>query len=209
MNFGEFKALVRSWLNQDTSTLPDNVLDSVVNICRREILRKCDLRYGEASATVQTSAGTTDYSLPTGWSRPHTVWYLTSEGAFRPVYYLTKEEFDRRFPDPTGNPGAPGYYTVWGGQVSFGPTPDSVYNIKFTYYRFLPDLSGDSDTDDLLDTAWEALLFYCLWYLCFYFFNDNRADRFRQLALEHVGDLGREYRRSASAARRPVSREVT
>ncbi len=207
MTFEDMKTEMGTWLSADTTRLPTVTRGVIINICQRELLRTNNLRFGEVTTDIVTANGTPDYSLPTGWSHPYSLWYYSSGKTN--VDYRTKEEFDIIYPNATAK-GDPIHYTVWGNKVYFGPTPNAVFNVHANYYRVLPDLSDGSpnNTNAFVENAWEAIFFRSLWYATKFMIEDARESVWASMAQLFENKLIIEHARARSAGRRPVTREA-
>lgn len=202
--FATLQAKIISWLNVDTTRL--SIAGDLINMAQRELLRKHDLRFGETSDTFATADGDNDYDLPTGFSRPHSLWYTdpdTSAVVF--VTYLPKDEFDARYPDATKK-AKPGNYTFWGQTLYLGKTPDQIITINRNYYKLLADLSADGDSNDFTDNAWEAIFFKALTLSSLYMVEDARMPVWQAKAKQLEDDLVEEHRRARSVGRIPQNR---
>lgn len=195
------------WIGANALRFADSVRGDIVNMARRELSRLHDLRFNEVSDTLNTVASTRSYALPTGWSRPHTLWYTHPDNGNQ-VYldYLSRQAFDINFPDATAT-GKPTAYTVWGGNLLLGKTPDAVLTINRNYYRILADLSADGDEDDLMTQAWEAVHFKGLVLASEYLVEDPRIPTWKAQAERFENDLVIEHARGRSAGRRAESQE--
>lgn len=201
--FEDLKSYLGDWLNVNTTRLPDSVRGILVNMAMRQLLRKYDLRFGEHSDTFQTADGTASYALPDRFSRHYTIWYQdTDDSAVRELKYYEKREFDKVFPDPTKT-GKPGFFTVWGHEITLGRTPDRTLTVVRNYYRILPDLVDGSpnNTNDFVEDAWEAIFFKALTLSTLYTIEDARMQLWQAQAMEHESELVREYQRARSVIR--------
>ncbi len=204
--FADAKLALGQWLGMNAVRLPDEVRGDILNMARRELSRLYDLAFNEVEDSFTTEAGERAYDLPAGWSRPYQLWYTHPEhGGVVTLDLLSREAFDRRFPDETTT-GKPTAYTVWGGQLLLGQTPDRALTIHRTYYRILPDLAG-TQTDDLMDQAWEVVHFKALADVSRYGIEDARIPMWQARARDLEDQLVIEHSRARSAGRRPVSQE--
>lgn len=207
-NFTQIKAAIVDWLNLDAVRLPDSVQGDIVNIVMRRVCRLHDLSYNEASDTFVTVANQRGYSLPATWSRPHTLWYLDTEVS-SVVYldYLSKQEFDAKYPDQTKT-SKPEAYTVWGSELQLGKTPDRIITINRNYYEILADLVASSaETNRFTINAWEVLLFLSLVEATEYGIEDERVPMWQKKANDMLNELLIEHARAKSVGRKAVSEE--
>lgn len=205
MNFGQLKQAVWDWLGVGQERLPASTCGQIINICQKELLRRYDLRFGEYTYTFNLVANQREYDLPEGFSRPYQM-YAVRGGRKFDISFLTREEFLVKFGSGTDT-GVPINYTIYADKILFGPTPAASATAYFDIYRLLPDLVSDTDTNDLLEKAWEVILFMALEYATTYLIEDARAQLWAAKADKLIGQLVREYSRSFAAARRPVTQE--
>ena len=206
-DFVAIKTAMGDWLNVDTTRLPDAIRGDMINIIRRELLRKRDLRFGETSDTFSTIASTRDYALPTGWSRPLSLWYQNPDSlAITFITYLDKDEFDLKFPDQTKE-NDPVNFTVWAGNIQLGKTPKRIITTNRNYYKILADLSNGSPSDSMTDDAWEILLYGALVEASRFGIEDVRIPMWAARHKDLEDQLTMEHRRARTSARIAQSRE--
>ena len=210
-NFTDIKGYLGDWLGSDTTELPDSVRGIIVNITARQILRNNELRFGETSDTFLTIASpvTPDYTYPTGWSKPYSLWYVHPT-TLNPVYLTyepSKAEFDVKFPDTTETD-LPTHYTIWGNKIRLGKSPDRILTINRNYYKILADLvTTSNETNAFTDEAWEVLLFNCFEFAELYGVEDERIPRWVAKGRKMLDDLVSEHARARSIPTRGQSRE--
>lgn len=207
MTFLEYQNNLGDFLSTGTNRLPTSVRKLLVNLSRRFLLRRYDLSFGEATATINTVAGTRTYSLPTNFSRALDVYYVAS-GVRKPIDEKKgKEVFNALWPDPTVR-GSPIDWVAFGGLLWVGPTPDAVYAITLDHYALPADLTQDADHTALDDVAWEAVLYGALTLSEGYMVEDERMATWAAQAKMFEEALQTEYRRAARSATRPESTEA-
>lgn len=206
MTFEELKAQMQAWLSVDTTRLPAATCGLAINMAQYD-LRLLDLRCFEATATINTTASQAYSSLPSRWSRPLGMLYVTAD-ATKYINYISKEEFDNRYAYcAPASYGIPDHYTEWGGKLYWGPTPAAVYAITHNYMQTLPDLAdgAPNNTNDLVATAWPAVFFGALAYVCTYIIEDARKSIFAAEAALQANKLQVEHTRARCSGRRPES----
>lgn len=200
---------MQEWLHVDSVRLPDTAAGLCLNLIQREALRKNDLRFGETEDSFQATAGDREYDLPTGWSRPLSLWFVNPSTESKvDIVRLEKDEFDGIHTEGlTQN--TPRHYTIWGSVLLLGPTPDATLTIYRNYYRLLPDLVPGSpgNTNDFVTNAWEVLFFGALAFASQYMLEDPRAPMWQALYMQKLTDLDGEHRREKASGRIPQSRE--
>lgn len=200
---------MQSWLSMNTTRLPNAIATDCINLVQRSLCRRHDLRFFEYSDTMATVIGTQTYAVPSNWSRPYRLsWWDSETSTTVELVNKSKEELDRLFPDPTRT-GKPAYYTLWGGLIYLGYTPDRVVTINRTYYRFLPDLAdgNPNNTNDLCTFAWDILFFGALVEATGYGFEDTRMPLWEAKYRALEADLVSEHARAWSSGRVQQSEE--
>ena len=196
----QLMAALGDWLNLDTTELPDSVRTDIINLTKRTIMRKNDLRFGETSDTFATVVDQQPYALPTGWSKPHSLWY-TDPVTTNPVFLIKKEkdELDDLFPDLTDTD-LPTHYAIWGSNILLGKVPDQIVTINRNFYRVLPDYVTTSlESDAFNNEAWEVLLFNSFALAEQYGIEDERISTWVALGKQMLDDLVFEHERSKGA----------
>lgn len=133
--YTELQAAVASWLKRSdlTSIIPDLIV-----LAEARIARDLRIRAQITFATLSTVASQDYQSLPAGFLEIENITLATD--IERTLTYETPEQLDARFPLGSGN-GMPAAYSILGDRIYFGPCPDSVYSVKFTYYSRIAALS--------------------------------------------------------------------
>jgi len=207
VTFENLKTKLGDWLDMDTTRLPDSVRGDIINIVMREILRKRDLRFGETSDTFATVASTRNYLLPTGWSRPQSLWYQNPDTlGITFLTFLNKDEFDLKFPDSTKE-ADPSNFTVWAGNIQLGKTPERILTINRNYYAILADLTDADPSDQMTTDAWEVLLYGALVEASRFGIEDPRIPMWATRHKDLEDQLTMEHRRARTSARIAQSRE--
>lgn len=209
MTLTELQTAIGDFLSTSTGRLSTANRTLLVNLSRRYLTRQFDLRVGETSATFNTVASTKSYALPTGYSRPLQLWYVSpSTGERIQVNPIDqKAEFDNLYPSPTTVLGLPIDFTVWGTNFQLGPTPDQIVTVNVDYYKTPADFTAGADHDDLTDNYWEAVLFRALAEASRYMIEDERAPMWEERARFFEGQLVQEQSRARFSAGRIVSEE--
>lgn len=205
MNFGELKAALGTWLDKDTDSLPDAIRGQIVNMAIKQYLRSLDLAFGEATADVVTVPSQQWSALPVGFSRPFSMYYIGTDGGRVVVDYLTKEEFDIKYPSAVV--GDVVHYTIWAGKLWWGLTPATAVTMKFNHFKYLADLSASGDSNDFTDTAWDLLLFRSLSLCSIFGIEDSRMGMWQMEADRQEAKVLIEHTRRRTVGRRPHTRE--
>lgn len=214
--FTELKTSIGQWLGidleDDATRLPDAVRGDIINICMRDYLRRRESRFSEFSDTFATIASpvTPTYAVPTGWSRPKSLWYASPDDSTN-IIFLTlrdKDEFDSLYPDSTQT-ADPESYTVWQEKIYLGKSPKRVLTIHRNYWRLLADLADVTPNNENIFTqqAWEYLLFASLVMATEFGVEDARAPIWERERAKIEVALDLEDTRRVQTGRTPQSRE--
>lgn len=206
LTFQQMKDRLADWLGADNEIrFPDSVRGDLINMARRELSRRYDLIYNEVTDSMDTVAGQRDYDVPTGWSRPLSLWYLHS-GKKIDLDYLRKTDFDTAWPDASDQD-LPAQFTVWGGKIQLAPTPGEVLPVIRNYYVVLPMLSNAEDADLLMANGWECVLFLALAEASKYMLEDPRVPMWQARSQELLAGLVHESARARTMPIVPQGRE--
>jgi hypothetical protein len=164
--------------NPDYTRFPQDVRKAIINQVRREISLRRDLRFFEATGTINAVDGDYDYALPSTWGRPYMMWRYDSNNNLVQLSNLTREEWRQKYDPDSSQEAAPDYYCIWGSNFLVTPTPDTSYTLYYDYYKLPADLSADSDTDEFLNEGWDAILFYSCARACDFLMEPQRRGAF-------------------------------
>jgi hypothetical protein len=212
------------WTDTNSTRLDELYITRIVNGIIADLSRSADLLYNEFSETITTSANKWYYplsGLEGKFSRPFSMWYTDSEGAVSRVVYVTPEEFEKRYwkpqipsgipPDnsdePVGDTGLPKRYTIFAGDILFGPTPDAEYSLVFKYYGYPGDLISGTSTNDYLEYAWDIIQYGALAEVCKFLLEDNRIQLFASEYTRRKRRFFIEHARARTAGKRSQSHE--
>lgn len=117
---GKYEPLTKTWLND----------------AQRIMVRQCEIRTSQETASYTTTAGVSELELPEDFAR---LIDFTSESG--PIPQLKLPEYDA-LESVSGTPSA---YVPSGGDLVLYPTPDGAYAFTLRYWRLPKDMSADSD----------------------------------------------------------------
>lgn len=154
-NYTALQASIASWMNRTdlTAVIPD-----FVTITESKIARDLRLRNQLASTTLAVVGSVREVALPTGWLEFESVSIAGTPDSY--CQYVTSEFLDSRFPNGS-YAGKPGYFTVQGTNIVFGPFPDAAYTANASYYAAFAALST-ANANWLLTNAPNVYLYGCL-----------------------------------------------
>ena len=142
--FAQLKTAAANWL--DRSDLTDRIPEFITLAEARfnRVLRIRDME--TVSTAISTTAGTREYSLPTGFVQMRE--FHLSTDPITPLSYITPEMMSRIWAGSSR--GKPEVFTVIADKVRLGPNPDAVYTTSMLYYKKITALSDSATTNDML-----------------------------------------------------------
>ena len=180
MDYSTLITTIQQWLGidqeDDAERLPNAVVGSIINMVKRDYLRRRESRFSQKTATTSTVVNQRDYDQPSDFSKPRQLWYIhPTTGEKVTLQYYDKDEFDKLYPGSvvysTGGPytiagvdtstvvGDPEAWTIWAGRFLLAPVPDSVITLFNDYFCILADyVASSNETDRFMTEAWEYLL---------------------------------------------------
>ena len=196
--FAELKTAAANWL--DRSDLTDRIPEFITLAEARfnRVLRIRDME--TVSTAISTTAGTREYSLPTGFVQMKE--FHLSTDPITPLAYITPEMMSRMW---AGSAKAkPQVFTIIADNVRLGPNPDAVYTTSMLYYKTFTALSASNTTSDMLTNNPDVYLYGTLLEAEPFIMNDERvplwATAFKQ-AIDDIQNQDNKDRHSGSAMR--------
>ena len=196
--FAELKTAAANWL--DRSDLTDRIPEfiSLAEARFNRVLRIRDME--TVSTAISTTAGTREYSLPTGFVQMKE--FHLSTDPITPLAYITPEMMSRMW---AGSAKAkPQVFTIIADNVRLGPNPDAVYTTSMLYYKTFTALSASNTTSDMLTNNPDVYLYGTLLEAEPFIMNDERvplwATAFKQ-AIDDIQNQDNKDRHSGSAMR--------
>jgi len=153
-NYGELKTAVADWLDRDDLT---SVIPTFIDLAHAKLNRRLRVR----EMIQRSTAGiTTQFSnLPPDFLELRNIQLNVTIP--KSLEYVTIEQMDQE--RGLGNTARePVYYTLMGSTIEVFPTPDQSYTLELAYYKDIPTMSADSDTNWLLTKAPDAYLYGAL-----------------------------------------------
>jgi hypothetical protein len=199
VNFGQMRAQVLAWIKakSQSARLPDAVVNSLINLTVADILRENKLRFSEKSGSIAVGAGDVSAALPTGFIRAQSVRFIASASdAQTPLHPLLKRRFDLLYPRDSSNlvgVGAPVDFMVFGAAFVLGPRPEAAGTLYYDYDGLPADMVSDTETSDLMDAAWDVILFGTLIHASDYLVEDMRTGTWQARYTEAVRSLNAEH----------------
>ncbi len=181
--FAELKTAAANWL--DRSDLTDRIPEfiSLAEARFNRVLRIRDME--TVSTAISTSAGTREYSLPTGFVQMKE-FHLTTD-PITPLAYITPEMMSRMW---AGSAKAkPQVFTIIADNVRLGPNPDAVYTTSMLYYKTFTALSASNTTSDMLTNNPDVYLYGTLLEAEPFIMNDARVPLWLAAFEKAVSDI--------------------
>jgi len=181
--FAELKTATANWL--DRSDLTDRIPEFIALAEARfnRILRIRDME--TVSTAISTTAGTREYSLPTGFVQMKE-FHLTTD-PLTPLAYITPEMMTRIWAG--SGRGKPEVFTIIADNVRLGPNPDAVYTTSMLYYKTFTALSDSATTNDMLTNNPDVYLYGTLLEAEPFIMNDQRVQLWGMAFEKAIGDI--------------------
>ena len=181
--FAQLKTAAANWL--DRSDLTDRIPEfiSLAEARFNRILRTRDME--TVSTAISTSAGTREYSLPTGFVQMKE-FHLTTD-PLTPLAYITPEMMTRIWAG--SGQGKPEVFTIIADNVRLGPNPDAVYTTSMLYYKTFTALSDSATTNDMLTNNPDVYLYGTLLEAEPFIMHDQRVQLWGMAFEKAIGDI--------------------
>ena len=181
--FAELKTAAANWLDRSdlTARIPEFIALAEARFNR--ILRTRDME--TVSTAISTSAGTREYSLPTGFVQMKE-FHLTTD-PLTPLAYITPEMMTRIWAG--SGQGKPEVFTIIADNVRLGPNPDAVYTTSMLYYKTFTALSDSATTNDMLTNNPDVYLYGTLLEAEPFIMNDQRVQLWGMAFEKAIGDI--------------------
>ena len=181
--FAELKTAAANWL--DRSDLTDRIPEFIALAEARfnRVLRIRDME--TVSTAISTTAGTREYSLPTGFVQMKE-FHLTTD-PITPLSYITPEMMSRMWAGSTT--GKPMVFTIIADNVRLGPSPDAVYTTSMLYYKTFTALSDSNTTSEMLTNNPDVYLYGTLLEAEPFIMNDERVPLWLAAFEKAVSDI--------------------
>lgn len=160
--FGEIKARVGEYMTDLPDSAP-TLIGQWINHAARDAMERHNFRFMEATAAFTTSPGQRVLgAIPADWKEARALpWHIDGEGGGAGAtprefdWAATETETVRLFGDDSVlDRGAPKMLRQTETQLLIYPFPDDLsrwsdgnYRVRVPYWKYLPDLTGDADTN--------------------------------------------------------------
>lgn len=169
-DYGSLKAHLADTLNRDDLT---SVIPQFVEFAMADLNRKLRVRQQMVRAQGNVFSGNDKIRLPANFLAMRNIQVNTDP--IRGLEYATPERMDELRQSYNGGAnGEPVYYTVMGDNIFVVPTPDGTYQLEIGYYRDIPTLTSDSDTNFLITDHPDLITYGSLMHSAPYLQDDSR-----------------------------------
>ena len=169
-DYGSLKAHLADTLNRDDLT---SVIPQFVEFAMADLNRKLRVRQQMVRAQGNVFSGNDKIRLPANFLAMRNIQVNTDP--IRGLEYATPERMDELRQSYNGGAnGEPVYYTVMGDNIFVVPTPDGTYQLEIGYYRDIPTLTTDSDTNFLITDHPDLITYGSLMHSAPYLQDDSR-----------------------------------
>ena len=151
--YDELQAAVADWLARED--LETQIID-FITIGEARINR--ELRVREMIETVTDTVSTQELAVPADFIE--TLQFKINSDTPSPLEYRPVEDMERRTASETS--GVPVAFSVVGTNFRLFPTPDGEYTYTLEYYKKVPALTADNQTNWLLSKAPDVYLYAAL-----------------------------------------------
>lgn len=172
-DYASLKTAIANWLHRTdlTATIPEFVANAEAILNSRLKARAMETR-----STLATVANTAYLTLPTDMLEARRLTNTTDSSVYS-LKYVTPDDLARLYPYAAGY-GKPIVWTVIGGQIQMGPTPDGVYSLELTYLQRVPALSDSNTTNWLLTNSPNVYLYGALSEASIFIRDDDAAGKY-------------------------------
>jgi len=182
--YGELKASVASWL--DRSNLVDRVPEFIA-LGEDELFSV--LRIRQMVRRITATISTEYYPLPTDFIEAVNLQINTTPKLTHLKYY-SPEQMDLFL--SANYPGNPEYYTIVGDEFQFKPIFIQPEQVEIAYFARFPTLSGDNDSNWILQNQRGLYLYAALKQAEPYLDNNDEIGKWATLFNEKVSALNRQ-----------------
>ena len=169
-DFGTLKAHLADTLNRDDLT---SVIPQFVEFAMADLNRKLRVRQQMVRAQGDVFSGNDKIRLPANFLAMRNIQVNTDP--IRGREYATPERMDALRQSYNGGAnGEPVYYTVMGDNIFVVPTPDGTYQLEIGYYRDIPVLTSDEDTNFVITDHPDLITYASLMHSAPYLQDDSR-----------------------------------
>lgn len=182
-SYTNLKTEAVKWLNREGFAALVDQVDTFMGMAQRRVFRTTDLRCLEASKSATGAVET--ITLPDDYLRTKTLYVGQGSG----LKEITGGSYHNVIGTQGGSTGTPRKYVRQGNVLVLGPVPDQSYTYYLMYYKSLPLLSTENETNWFTINAPELLLFGTLVEASLFLKDDNRGQVWQARFDQTKGEL--------------------
>lgn len=155
------KDAIYKWLvkNSNDAFYTSSMVDDIIFLAEAELSRRLRVREMRTTDDLTMTGNDRFTTLPTDYREAYSVYY-TGSGNPQEIQYASPAFFARN--SLYQQSGKPSYFYTDGGNIVFGPTPDSAYEFTLDYYANIENLSGSVADNPILLAFPDMYLIACL-----------------------------------------------
>ena len=157
-NYANLKTSIANWLGRTDLV---NDIPDFITLAENDFNAKfVSAGYNKMINFLDFDADAETEALPTGFLGANAV-YINASPKVSLQYVTPNQAFDMYGSSVTGQPVA---YTILNDKIHFYPIPSGTYSVRMYYYKKFDALSGDTDTNDILNNHSDCYLFGALYF---------------------------------------------
>lgn len=171
-DYTSLQAAVTEWLARDQDATLVARIPTFIQLAEAKFNRQLFVRQMEERSSATTEVDNDFLSLPSGFHSMRRIRITSVQGSPR-LDYKNQQQIDE-FRYMTANAvGQPRFFTVFGTEIEFAPTPDAAYTVEMIYRKTVPALA-DNSSNWLLTMAPDLYLYASLLEAAPYMKEDDR-----------------------------------
>jgi len=201
MTFGEAKQRVLEYIDWNGNNA-ETMVENWINMTRLDIASKYNFEFLLTKATTTTVEGVSVYNFPDNMLEPYLIFMSDSSGSNLLLYPLSPKYYSNLVNIPEAfdlSSDVPPYRVVFrGNYFEIAPAPPAGRTLTMYYYKRPDTFSSDGDSDYLLNTYPEAVIFGAAWRGAVYLDDQQKVSVFLPAYQQAVRDMiAREKRKQA------------
>lgn len=195
-NYSTLKSAIADWLNRQDLT---SQIETFIQLAESDMNTR--LRTREMIVRAQATSDEEYVALPTDWLEGINIQLV---GGKSPLRFVTMDEADiivarQEFTNVT-------FYSIMDSAIELVPAPSDDVDIEMVYYKKIPSLSDEDNTNWLLTKAPDVYLYGALAHAAPFIMDDQRMPMFSQLYLARTESLNDESKIAAHSGSPLVAR---
>lgn len=197
--YSDLVTAISNWAARDDATF-NNRVDEFIDLAEDRIhygsgepgdqFYSAPLRISAMETSADLTVDAQTVAVPSGFLEPRRL-YLNTDPK-QDVDYLPSDRFWAASAVASATSGKPVIYTIEGTNFVFGPSPDSSYTGKLSYFKKLDALDGTNTTNWLITNAPAVYLYAALTEAMIWDGNQEKAQNFFNLFNQRINALVRQ-----------------